>query len=269
MIKTGKYSIILILTFAILVHVQAREYKVFDVVGDSISYGINPDNPNPSGWVHILFGTFGSHDTIDKIWPGIQKYNSAVSGSKASDWAKVSYFAMDNLISHKPDLIVVFIGGNDFLLYCADGEISLAEMQEYEANLRKIIEKLQALDTRPEIIIVNYYDLFDGFSENLELFLTSYKVLSQATIEGNAIIRKVALEKKCFLVEGIYSAFLHHCYGEYVGDTSHQSPDYVAMPILNFDIHPVTKGHEAIYRNIHYMLQQLKSIHDKSIWVFY
>jgi len=261
---------LLILFIVAVVGGFARDFKVFDVVGDSISAGVNPDYTSNNGWVHMLFGYLGSYDTIQDLWPGIVKYNSSVSGSKASDWAKENYFSMTELVGHNPDLVVVFIGGNDFLIYCADGKVTDTEKNEYKKNLRTIIDKLKAIPAKPFIIVVGYYDLFDGFSENLPSFYSNYRIISQLTIEGNQIIGDVAREKGCEFVGAVYTDFMHHCYGEDLGDTNHLTPDYMDMPLLiNFDIHPVTAGHEAIYRIVYEKLEELKKPALPSGWMLY
>ena len=236
-----------------------REFAVLGVVGDSISWGWNPDVPGQSGWVQMLFGSFGTEKTINALWPAIAKHNGAVSGSTAEEWAGADYAPMKELLAHYPDLVVVYIGGNDLLAQLADGDFSQAEKDAYRDNLRAIVTRLRGNAPRPEIVLVNYYDLFDGCSANLPLLLSPYRGLSQATVEGNEIIAEVAKEKNCRPVSGIYGDFMHHCYGAELGDTDHQDPPFMRMPLTRFDIHPVTAGHKAIYGNVFRMLESLKS----------
>ncbi len=238
--------------------VSSKEYSVVDILGDSISHGVNPQVGDNSGWVQMMYGTYDAQSTIYQIWPSITAYNSAVSGSKSSDWVSPSYSPMSTLLSHRPDLVVVFIGGNDILAYAADSEFSLSEKSTYRQNLGMIIDRLRSNTPQPDILLVNYYDLFDGYSSNLPSNVGQYRVLSQAAIDGNQIINDVASEKGCALVDRVYSSFMHHCYGGSLGDTSHLSPDYVRTPLANFDIHPNTEGHKAICRIIFEYLRQMK-----------
>jgi len=78
-------------------------------------------------------------------------------------------------------------------------------------------------------------------------------------VQGNQIIREVAEAMDCYLVDGVYDAFMHHCYGESLGDADHESPDYVMLPLLNFDIHPNTAGHAEILRVVFQQFQALKA----------
>lgn len=251
-----------ILTVLVSVASTGKDYAVFDVVGDSVSEGINPEYPAQTnrGWVAMLFGTLGSHTTLDTLWPGIVKHNSAVSGSRASQWAEPAYAPMQTVLDHHPDLVIVFIGGNDAIAYAADGAVTPAELQSLRDNLTAIVDRLQANTPPPDIVVVNYYDLFDGFSANLTAPYTAFQFISQATSDGNDIIRQVAEEQGCFLVDTIDDVFLRHAYGNACGDSGHLSPEFMATPFpTSFDIHPVTAGHEAIYTEIFQKLQSMKN----------
>lgn len=251
--------------FSFALAAQAKDYAVFDVVGDSISYGINRDYPlGAYGWVHMMSGQGGGAYptpktlTINTLWPGITKYNSAISGSRASDWAATPTTPLTTVLNHHPDLVVVFIGGNDFLAYCADGTVTAAELAQYRHNLETILDRLRANTPRPDIIVVDYYDLADGYSANLPGLFAAYRALSQAAVNGNQIIHEVAQEKGVQQLT-IYNDFLHHGYGGTLGDSNHLSPDYFPMPMTtNFDIHPVTAGHSAIYEAMYAKLRQMK-----------
>jgi lysophospholipase L1-like esterase len=243
----------------------AREYTAFDVVGDSISAGVNPDcTPGLYGWVHRLFGQAGCGQpapaaTLTNLWPGILAYNSAVPGSRAADWAAPGSPLMCTVTNHHPDLVVVFIGGNDGLAYAADGVITPEEREQFRTNLTAIIRTLQSGTPPPELVVVNYYDLFDGFSTNLPPLFAVYRAASQAAVEGNRLIAETAASNGCFFVN-IYDDFLHHAYGAELGDSNHLSPDYFRLPLALFDIHPVTAGHAAIHALVYERLQELKQI---------
>ena len=190
-------------------------------------------------------------NTIYKLWPSITAVNHAISGSKAKDWATDGYYGMNNVTSGLPDLVVVYIGGNDLLAGSASGGFSNEELEEYRTNLIKIIDILRTNEVIPDIVLVNYYDLFDGYSSNLTFPLSSYTNLSEDAVLGNQVIEEVATEKNCYLVDFVYSDFMHHCYGEELGDTSHLEPDYVRTPISSLDIHPNTAGHTKIYERVY------------------
>lgn len=241
-----------------------KEYAVFDVVGDSISRGVNPVAEGRAGWVQMLFAEFGDHETIDDLWPGIVARNSAVSGSRASEWASPDYEPMQTLLERHPDLVVVYIGGNDMLAAAADGDLTQQEMEAFRADLETILDRLLTLDPAPDIVVGSYYDLFDGVSELIPIFFAEYRFISEATVEFNAVIAEVADEKGCFLVDGIYDAFFNHCYGVDLGSPDHLEPDYVHRPLYpNLDIHPVTAGYEAIHGEFYAMLEILKDLPEE------
>ena len=240
-----------------------REYQVFDVVGDSISAGVNPGF-GTYGWVHMLFGQLAdgqeaSSAVLTNLWPGIVAYNSSVSGSTAKHWAGAQPSYLQTVSNHHPDLVVVFIGGNDGLAYAADGVYSEAEKEEFRTNLVAIVQQLRANSPVPDIVVVNYYDLFDGLSSNLPPVFAAYQKLSAAVATGNQMIAGVAASNGCFYVD-VHSGFMHHAYGGELGDAGHLSPDYVRTPLAAFDIHPVTAGHHAIRLAVYERLGELKEI---------
>jgi lysophospholipase L1-like esterase len=269
-ITMKKYIILISLFCLLVISIYAKNYTCFDVVGDSISAGVNPDD-GIYGWVHMLFGegTPPKENTIDDLFPGITKHNSAISGSTAKQWAVTNPNYLLTVLNHHPDLVVVYIGGNDFLWdYCLDGQFTQAEIDEYTNNLRIIINTLQTNIPSPDIILITYYDLFDGESENLPSTFEHYRIVSEGTIIGDSVISQVASEKGCRLVD-IYDDFMYHCYGVDVGGSIHYSPDYVDRPLIpDFDIHPNTDGHNKIYEEVFAMLQHLAETSSKT-WEFY
>jgi lysophospholipase L1-like esterase len=248
---------------------QARDYSVIDIVGDSVSDGINPDfylQLQKYGWAHMLYGQPGPVDppsefAITNLWPEITKHNSAVSGSTAAEWADTNsppaYLA--TVLANHPDLVVIMIGGNDFLAYVEDGSFSYQEMQEYETNLNRIIGILRNNTPVPEIVMVDYYDLADGLSPQLPPAYANYRPMSSAVVAGNQLLRDIAASNGCFFVD-IYDDFMHHCYGTELGDTNHLSPDYVRTPLALLDIHPVTPGHQKICELVYRQFEVLKDI---------
>jgi len=245
----------------------AREYRTLDVVGDSVSAGVNPDAyaaVQVYGWAHMLYGVTGfaappPQWAITNLWPNITRFNSAVSGSKAWEWADTNgYPYLAAVLSHQPDLVLVMIGGNDFLAYAADGAITPQEQAQYDASLRFIIARLRQLSPAPDIVVLGYYDLCDGFS-NHPLVPAQYRLLSPATAEGNRLIRSIAESNGCFFADTA-GAFLHHAYGAELGDTNHLAPDYVRTPLSALDIHPVTAGHRSLCEQAYGALARLREM---------
>lgn len=250
-------------TAVVLPTAQGRDYRVFDVVGDSISAGVNPEC-GTYGWVHMLFGQLAcdqeaSAETLTNLWPDVVAYNSAVSGSTARDWAWAQPTYLQTVSNHHPDLVVVFIGGNDGLQYAADGVYTEAEQEEFRTNLVSIIQQLRANSPVPDVVVANYYDLFDGFSTDLPDPYAAYRALSGAVVVGNEIIAGVAASNHCFQVD-VHSVFMHHAYGAELGDAGHLSPDYVQTPLSAFNIHPATAGHDAIRQAIFARLAEMREI---------
>jgi hypothetical protein len=91
---------------------------------------------------------------------------------------------------------------------------------------------------------------------NLPFPFTVYQGLSAGVIVGNQVIHDVGAEKGSPVVS-IYDDFFHHCYGREFGDTEALDPPYVLLPIFNFNIHPVTAGHSAIYDEVFAELERV------------
>jgi lysophospholipase L1-like esterase len=255
------------LLFAIATSATARDYSVISIVGDSVSEGWNPDYSRShatTGWVHRLTGQAGPPYSwnITNLWAGAVVYNHAVGGSEASEWADTNAFPyLTYVLADCPDLAIVMIGANDFFGYAADGAVTADEVAAYEANLRSIIHALQSITPAPDILVLGYYDMFDGLSQNLPLFFSAYRMASAATLAGNQLIEEIALAHGCFFV-CMQSCFMHHCYGCYLGDAVHVSPHYVLVTgnPADVDVHPVTAGHNAICEAVYGALGELKDI---------
>lgn len=240
---------------------QAREYQVIDIIGDSISAGGNPEEP--VGWVDIITGqTDATTDDVFDLWPDVEVNNCAVGGACASEWAANRKGMLSRVIEHEPDLVILYIGGNDFLWgYASDGIITKSEYLTYYDDLSEIIGTLQDSTSAPDIMLVNYYDLFDGYSENLPDEYGHYRTMSGVTMLANEVIAYVADERDCYLVDGVYDAFLGHCYGRYLDGEDHLYPEtYMDEPAPDYlDIHPLTDGHDAISSEIFSVLAFLKA----------
>ena len=248
-----------------------REYRVFDVVGDSISAGYNPEHPS-YGWVDMLFGESLSGEqaksnTIQRLWPDIDYYNSSISGSRASGWANDKDGSLSAVKSRHPDLVVVFVGGNDMLDYLDDGLLSQVELDQYRHDLTSIITNLLDNQPVPDIVLSTYYDMFDGYSENLAGPLTTYTNVSAATIAGNQVIREVGMATGCYVVDGVHEEFLHHAYGSELGDEEYEPIAYMERPLAAFDIHPVTAGHSELHDLIFEKLEYLKQYAVPEQWM--
>jgi len=251
---------------------EAKEYAVIDIIGDSISSGTNPEIGGNFGWVNMLFGESGfgipaKTNTVFSLWPGIQVHNSAVSGSRASQWADDWNGNLSAVKSRQPDLVVVYIGGNDFLYYIEDGVMTSAELAEYEANLTAIVTDLQNNDPVPDIILATYYDMFDGHSHNLDGAMGKYINSSEIVPRGNTVIADVAASNNCYLIDGIYGAFFHRGYGAELGDQNSISPAFMDTPLTRFDVHPITPGHSAIHDLFFEKLAYLKQFAVPENWM--
>ena len=259
-------TLLLVLAVMMMLPAGGREYARFDVVGDSIAAGYNPDTlPALHGWAQMLFGESGGvppatkEQTIYTLWPGIDARTSGEYASLASEWAAPGSPLLSAVLDRKPDLVVVMVGANDFFLeYTNDAQVTPEEIAEFRANLAAIVDRLQANQPRPDVILLTYYDLFDGYSRNLPFFFVQYRGLSKAAVDANAAIREVAVEKACTVVD-LYPDFLHRCYGREFGDPAPLSPAWVHLPVSEYNIHPNTRGHERIYEKVYAALAELKA----------
>ena len=255
--------------------IDAKEFSIIDVVGDSLSAGVNPETGSDgNGYLQMLFGQFDNQQTIDSLWPGIQKFNSAMSGSLASEWANPAFGPMQSLIGNQPDLVIIYIGGNDFLFELANnGDFDMAAQDNLRNNLRAIINNLNVNLNNPQLVMLTYYDLFDGQSANLPAQFADFRQISQYALIGNQIIKDVGGESGAVVIDSIHDQFLHHAYGRDFGDTNAQEPPYVATPITNFDIHPNTAGYKTIHSELIFALTELKNSveikSDVSSWILY
>jgi len=273
---------ILTISFFISLNCNAKEYQRFDILGDSISdsdfISTNPSEARYN-WANMLtsnaFSTTAGalkSNTVYKFWANIVVSNHALQGATADAWATPGFSLMSKITNWLPQLVVVFIGGNDFLF--DPDNFNEAKQEEYRTNLFKIINTLRNnKEVVPDIILVNYYDLFDGRSKEITAAaLLQYTNMSEAAVIANQIIKEVSEEKHCYLVDMVFSNFYYHCYGKYTGAAGvaeHLDPFYV----LNnpggtaFDIHPITPGHEKISERIFEKLELLKTLDQSGITI--
>lgn len=249
----------------------AKQYNVVDVMGDSLGAGFNPDF-GVYGWVNMLYGEGGGilppppETTIDSLWPGIVKHNSSAAGSTLQDWVNPATGLLNSVKSHNPDLVLFQLGGNDFLALMQDGTFSVSDKNRVSQDLAFLLDELSTWDPQPDVVCINYYDLFDGYSTNLSLQYFGYRAMSQTIVEGNQILNEGATARDLNVVD-IFGDFLHHGYGVELGAPQHLSPDFFDMPTSNFDIHPVTTGHYQIYENILAKLLELAGSQGVEEWL--
>ncbi len=91
------------------------------VIGDSLSVGVGADRPD-EGYVALLEKRLG-----------VKIVNKGISGNTTGDGlARLE----DDVLAQKPGLVIIELGGNDFL--------RKAEPAEVFANLEKMIDRIQA-----------------------------------------------------------------------------------------------------------------------------
>ncbi|MBQ3230815.1 MAG: hypothetical protein IJB49_07320 [Clostridia bacterium] len=115
---------------------QFRDMKIV-AFGDSITAW--------KGWVSMLYGELGC-----------EVINSGVGGDTTVHALK----RIDkDVIAHDPDLVIVNFGMNDQAVDTSSGK-NLTPIDQYEANYRTIIEKIQ--ETGSKIILVAVHDVCDS-----------------------------------------------------------------------------------------------------------
>ncbi len=107
--------------------------KTIVAFGDSITQW--------TGWVSMLYGELGT-----------EVINAGIAGNTTEDALK--RIATD-VLAKKPDLTIINFGMNDQSIY-ADTLQHIVPIEQYEANYRKIIEKVQK--TGSKIILVAVHD---------------------------------------------------------------------------------------------------------------
>jgi lysophospholipase L1-like esterase len=252
------------------------------IIGDSISDGCNPELSTSVdgyakryGYAQMLEGI--SYEGIERpaktiynIWENTEFKNFSITGSEAAEWNNDSsnstkWHTWDKefakVLDFNPDVAVIYIGANDILGYIYnDGVITTAEWNELKANLKGIVDQLQAKNKDIKIVMVGYYDMFDGYSKVAAAASPNFGAfgdMSTIVLEGNKIIKDVATEEEATYVE-TYSTFMNHGYGAFLGNQTPLQPFYFTNNITTFDIHPVTAGHKAIYEKVYSALESIK-----------
>ncbi|MBN1379571.1 MAG: arylesterase [Gammaproteobacteria bacterium] len=115
------YRVLLILVIGLPAGVLAHSTAKILILGDSLSAAYNM--PLEQGWVSLL------QDRVEKTMPGAKVINASISGETAAN-------AVNRLpqliIEHRPDVIVIELGGNDGLRGF--------KLSEIEQNLQRLID---------------------------------------------------------------------------------------------------------------------------------
>lgn len=282
---TGKKELtITILNKIAKFYITVEDSKVkIAIIGDSISDGCNPEISTVNegyavryGYAQMLEGL--EHDKIEKpaktiynIWSNSDFCNFSITGSKAAEWNKDSSDStkwhtwnkeFEKVLNFNPDVAVIYLGANDIFGYIYNGGgITTAEWDELKENLKGVVDQLQSKNKDIKIVMVGYYDMFDGCSKIAAAASPAnfgpFADMSTIIIEGNKIINDIAEEEGATYVE-IYSTFINHGYGLFLGNQTPVLPLYFTNLLTTFDIHPVTAGHKAIYEKVYSALETLK-----------
>lgn len=230
---------------------EAQPFRLA-ILGDSLSAGVNSEfsRARPThGWVEIASGLGGGpypaplERSLFDLWPDAGLKNFAVSGTTAYQWSFDK--RLKPILDFQPQVVVVFIGGNDLLAAIGDGVVTEAEMTAMKGFLAQVVDKLKAGLPKAQLVIVSYYDLFDGLSERLPGPLSRFRSLSDLAKQANAHLADLARTRNCDLVD-LGPVFLHHAYGADLGDPLASPVSFVSRPLVAFDIHPNYQGHLAI-----------------------
>lgn len=258
------FAILLIIVAAPVFLIRAAGFGSLEIIGDSIAAGANPESSAPYGWAHMLEGIPPPADvpctvplqTIHTLWPGIKVHNAAIPGASSHAWANPDGPAFRGLAGRNPALVIIMLGGNDFQGALDDGQFDAEELRGYRERLRWIIQQAKSLPSSPEVLLVSYYDCFDGMSANLPIPL--YRGYSLYAKRANDATSVMARQENCRVVN-VFDAFHGHGYGRDLGGGAMANPPYFRMPVTKYDIHPVTAGHWRIYQEVMRALEELKA----------
>ena len=261
-----------------------KESKVkVAIIGDSISAGCNPELATRAekydkryGYAQMLAGeTYDGiavpSKNIYNIWENAELKNFSIIGSQASEWNKDSSSSENwhkwdsefkKVLEFTPDIAVIYLGANDIFAYIGnDGKITSEEYIELRTNITGIIEQLKAKNNNIKIVLIGYYDMFDGRSSLAAKaspeYFAGFADMSSIVVNGNKMIKEIATAEGANFVD-IYTPFLNHGYGKALGNTNAALPLYLTGNLLTFDIHPITAGHKAIYEKVYSTLESIK-----------
>jgi lysophospholipase L1-like esterase len=175
-----------------------------------------------------LLGTFSIH-------------NYAVGGITAKEWSSGS--RLSDVFSLEPNIYVVLIGGNDYLDAIRDGVITEKEREEIIGYISELMGKIRLESGDTDILILNYYDLFDGKSSRLAGHpqMSRFVSFSDEIKIFDGKLRELSDSYSSYYLD-LRAAFMHHGYGAELGDEHHRKPDYFKTPLSRFDVHPTVAG---------------------------
>lgn len=162
-----------------------------------------------------------------------------------------AFTPMSNLLKFNPEITLLYIGGNDFLgqMY-SKGTFSASDRTTFYSNISGIIDRLRIVNSNMIIIVLGYYDLFDGFSTNLSNPAlnsnSSISILARLSEESKTVndgLHTLVTQKRCeSLVNEVYTAFMRHAYGRFLGDTQAGTFYMRGSDLSGFNIHPAEGG---------------------------
>ena len=252
------------------------------IIGDSISAGCNPELATSEekyekryGYAQMLAGETYEGITspaknIYTIWENAEFKNYSIIGSRASEWNKDSsnstkWHTWDRefkkVLDFTPDVAVIYLGANDIFAYIGnDGKITSEEYVELRKNIMGIIDQLKSKNSKVKIVLIGYYDMFDGLSSvaaKANTAFLGFGDMSTIVVEGNEMIKEIAAIEGATYVD-TYKMFLNHGYGKALGNAAAVDPFYLPGSLSTFDIHPITDGHKAIYEKVYSALESIK-----------
>ena len=233
------------------------------VIGDSLADGGNPQQWEYT-WVDMIAEDAELAVDID---------NFAVRGTQAREWAAPGNELFGTvqaavLGGASYDVVIIGLGGNDFQVAIQDSDFTFEERLALWANLETVVSNTEALLPGAEIILMNYYDMFDKQSWVLPpgFVMTPYMSDQLTGWSGfactffgdtcafgslNHLIGLVASAHGADVID-VYSAFMNHGYVAHSLGINTLHPAYFpAITVqgnvfVGFDVHPVTAGHERI-----------------------
>lgn len=225
------------------------------LLGDSISSGVNSDFSGQPvfGWADFIRGYGGApwpvpeEETLEDLWPDGELRNFAISGSTAYQWSFEKRYR--SLVDYNPHIAILFIGGNDLLAAVNDGVFDLKDQEILNRSFNTLLDGLKARLPDTRLVLVGYYDLFDGQSRNLPFMVRHLQGLSDQARLSNALIRTQAQARGAYFLD-LEPVFRGHGYGPELGLPGPVKEPYVRRPLAHYDIHPNTAGHRAIARAV-------------------
>lgn len=158
--------------------------------------------------------------------------NAGINGNNTADLlARLD----KDVFAHKPQLVILMVGTNDML-----NIENMISYQEYEANYQKLLARLTEY-TRVIMMTIPPVDPSSILRRVDPVMYSNIRPDVKVT-EANKIVRKLALENKCSLID------LHNILQVCGGAT--EVPDSLFMNRANFDledgVHPTKQGYRVI-----------------------